>query len=350
MFDCLKGAILLTVILYHSYTDIWIGYQCEGDPLLYKGLKSIPGIAMGLMFLVSGYGFRPVKSVKTVKQQVQMLLKPYLLVYFWGLLLRIPMNLLMGKSLFSGAAERVAGFGFAMVSSHGPFGIQTYTIFVFWYLIALFLGWMALSGIFRFIQKERYRGLCVCVCVLAGYFLARVFPPLPFCIVQSLLGMGFLYLGYLLKKKKWLFEKIAWWNYALMGAVGLFTIKCGRMDIASGTMELGILDYAGTLCAGMVILKGYLMLFCPKWKIYRPLLFLGRNSLLILCLHGFENLVFEWRSLAPWVLTPQMSAWVLFFLRLMMIVFLFYLVEGWKARKKQSGRKQAARPERGRGV
>lgn len=327
MFDCLKGLAMLGVIFFHSYMDVWAAGQYEFTTIGYKLISTMPAPAIGILFLISGYGFSPIRKKKSFVTQVKLLLKPCVIVLFCAILVRIPLNLAMGQPPFAGAWLRILGFLLGSLSYTSIFQIPVYSILVFWYLIALFLAWLLLSLIFHLFSKTGARTAAVGVCVLAGAILSLLKIKVPFCIIPTLLAIGFLYLGYMIKKNKWLFVKLPWWLYLVMAAFSLVILKCGEMNIGTGVMKLWLLDYAGMLCTCYLGLRLYLFLYCPDWKIYTPFAYLGRNSLLILCLHGFEHLVFEWKTYE--ILTkyaPDLTACALGLVRTAIILCCFFVV------------------------
>lgn len=327
MFDCLKGIIVLWVILFHSFTEVWGVNLCTDYSLIWRVIYASSGVAMGTLFIISGYGFRPVKSKKAFKNQIKLLLKPWVIVYVCCIIIRIPINLLRGLPPFEGALERVLGFLLGKMGSMRIGNMETESIFVFWYFLALFISWMILSLIFYIFQSEKFRFIAVCICTILGYVLGVYFNGLPYCIIPSLLSVGFLYLGYILKKRGFLFFKIPLWKLGVLIIVSVVVVKFGAVNISTGYMKLGLLDYIGTLCAGFIVMKLYLALFNPENKLYMPFMFFGRNSFLFICIHGFEHLVAQWRS-CPYLITDSVhiTAFAFFIVRLLIIILIYYLI------------------------
>ena len=341
MFDCLKGMIILEVIMIHSFTEVWGINNSSWYPLIWRLIYASNGVAMGTLFIISGYGFRPIKSKKALKAQLLLLLKPYFTVFALCIICRLPLNFFLGQPIFSGALARVAGCLLGKMGGGEYLGIQVESIFVFWYFLALLFGWLLLTLIFRITEKDVYRGILVAFFVVLGYCMRLFLPDLPYCIVPTFLAMGFMYTGYLLKKKGWLFSKISPWLFAVLAIYAAFVLKAGNVNLSTGDMKLGLIDYMGTVCAGYVILRIYLWIFRPGWKIYTPFMFFGRNSYLIISIHAFEHLVFQWRS---WDLLRTDSllttAFLFFVVRVLLILLIYFAVKQfqnfqkmWKRRK-----------------
>ena len=331
MFDCLKGGIVILVVLIHCFVEVWAVNECTDYSIFWKAVHCMTGIGMGTFFIISGYNFRPVKNLSGIKTQAKLLLRPILIVYLCVIPAKMIMNLILGESILNGLKERLLGLLLGHTHRVRVFGIETETITVFWYFAALFIGWMILTLIFKIFKRELWRGTFSAVCVLAGYLLGLYWPDLGYCIYQSLLGVGSLYFGYLLKKKRWMFAKLPLWGYFLLFLAALVSLLFGHVDFNIGILDLGLIDYASMLCGCYLIIKIYFLLFDPNWKIYQPLMFLGRNSSMIICVHGFETLMFVWRS-SPFLISSNENLMVLifFFFRFFMIMAIYFIVIWFK--------------------
>ena len=326
MFDCLKGVVVLFVILSHCFIEVWTVNRCTDYTLVWRCVHSMSGMAMGIFFIISGYGFRPVKNLRGVRMQARLLLRPVLTAYLCFTPAMMLGNLLTGEPVLSGIAERWTGFLLGHMRRTEMFGMETETLGVFWYFIALFIGWMLLTLIFRIAEKEAFRGAAVAVCTAAGCLLARFLPELWFCIAQGLLSVGFLYTGYLLKKNGLAFAKIPVWGYVLLVGAAASVLAFGYVNLGVNELRLGLLDYGGTVCGSVLLIRLYLRFFDPERKVYAPLMFLGRNSSMFICIHGFEALLILWRS-CPYLISGhvQLTAFAFFAFRLGLITVLYYI-------------------------
>lgn len=343
MFDCLKGVIVLFVILSHCFIEVWTVNQCTDYTVIWRCVHSLSGMAMGVFLIISGYGFRPVKNLRGIKIQARMLLKPVLTAYICFTIAMVILNLVSGRNIFSGIANRWIGLLFGHMRRTEVFGFETETVGVFWYFIALFAGWMILTLVFYLSKREIGRCVMTIACVLAGCLLGHYVPGMWFCITQSLLATGFLYTGYLLKKKGIIFCNIPLWGYLILAGLSVFVLMCGYVNLGVGELDLGIIDYAGTICGSILIVRIYFAIFDPEWKIYAPLMFVGRNSSLFICIHGFEALLILWRSCQ--YLTSehvQLMAFAFFVCRFTFITLLYYITISFRKlwERKITERKQ----------
>lgn len=329
MFDCLKGAIMVFVILVHCYTDV-LANNSVASPLEFRMMLNLTGLSMAALFLCSGYGFKPIKNKKALKNQFNLLVKPCVTVYVCCFLARIPWNLLQGRSAFDGLVERLLGFVLGLVWYGDYAGVQVYSIQIMWYVLALFLDWLVLSAVFR-LKKENQRAACVLALTVLGLVLTTIFGVMPFCIGQVLLSVGYVYAGYVLKKKNWFFTRIPLWGYGLMGVVSAFCLLFGDANIGSCNFKLGLIDFGGILCASFLCLKLYLWLFDPECPVFQPFMFCGKNSLMILFIHAFDHQTFSWRSFLPFATDRyHVVIWVFFVLRLACIIGVLFGLQKYK--------------------
>lgn len=326
MFDCLKGIIILFVIFFHSFIEIWGINNSTWYPIIWRIMYSLCGVTMGTLFVISGYGFRPVKTWKAFKNQFKLLLKPYFMAFVCSIFFRIPLNLFNHKPPFEGAVSRIIGCLLGQMGAVEFMGIQTESIFVFWYFLALLFGWMILSLIFYLCKSEVLRGTAVCICACIGFFTGKYLPDMPYCVTPTFLAIGFIYFGYILKKKKWLFCNIKLYFMIPIFIIASIILKYGNVNLSTGRMKLGMIDYFGTILCCFVLLRIYLFLFRTDWKIYRPFMFLGRNSSMIIAIHGFEHLTFQWRSLELLKTDTLLTTSLEFFVCRFGLILLIYFV------------------------
>ena len=146
MFDAPKGFMMVLIICLHSIYKV--EKFCPGFqyPLIFRILSKTSACGLAMLFAISGYFFRTAPLKKSFLQQAKNLLKPYALA--GGAVVMVLLiedcvtgkNLLYGKAL-SGAISLLLG-----VTSSGTYGgMRLISIFVFWYIIAMFNSWMLLN-------------------------------------------------------------------------------------------------------------------------------------------------------------------------------------------------------------
>ena len=186
MFDFLKGAGILLVLIRHSIYGLNISTDSPIWQLLYSFI-------MPVFFLTSGYWLKNLNFREGLKTSARQLLKPYLIVIacidIVGLIHRSLqhnieewLNLFLRQSLLvmSGEYSRI-GF--------------------MWFIFALFMSWVFFYALIQ-IKNEKLRTVISIMICCVGTLLLKY--RLPFQLAQAMIAQLFVYAGYLIKKKKYL--------------------------------------------------------------------------------------------------------------------------------------------------
>ena len=157
MFDMLKGAGMLAIVL---------GHTAELYPLQLEGGLSLTAFVgfiyretlMAAFFIASGYGFRKRSISKCIHQQLKSLLKPFCYTAVFTTVLHFIIHYKTFHYLPGSMTEsiKVAG-GFLLGLPHTAtyFGQEFFSCGPMWYLLALLMGWIVLDVILN-IFPERY--------------------------------------------------------------------------------------------------------------------------------------------------------------------------------------------------
>ena len=337
MFDAPKGFMMVLIICLHSIYKV--EKFCPGFqyPLIFRILSKTSACGLAMLFAISGYFFRTAPLKKSFLQQAKNLLKPYALA--GGAVVMVLLiedcvtgkNLLYGKAL-SGAISLLLG-----VTSSGTYGgMRLISIFVFWYIIAMFNSWMLLN-LFMKLGGGWKTGTAVGACCLTGMILGRLDIRFLFCIPQSMCCMIFLYAGWLCKKHKILFRDYKLWVYAgcfLLYCVGLLA---GDAKIYENIWKLWLLEIPCLLAGVFFAIEVYFFLIGNQHCLLRPFIIIGRYSLWVMCFHGIDYLIFDWE----WIFHLNLpSVWMEYALLLVMrglfvligclFIKLWKMKKGWK--------------------
>ena len=149
MFDMLKGAGMLAIVL---------GHTAELYPLQLEGGLSLTAFVgfiyretlMAAFFIASGYGFRKRSISKCIHQQLKSLLKPFCYTAVFTTVLHFIIHYKTFHYLPGSMTEsiKVAG-GFLLGLPHTAtyFGQEFFSCGPMWYLLALLMGWILLDVI-----------------------------------------------------------------------------------------------------------------------------------------------------------------------------------------------------------
>lgn len=327
MFDMLKGIGMLVVVLGHTVSD-YIGQIMSasiGAGIIFSLIFSIMGAIVIPMFLIiSGYGFRKRPVKKCIRQQIRLMLKPYLCVMAVTTVLFLCVHYACFRYLPASLTETVRVFGgflFALPEPMELFQFNFFSCGVVWYIVALFLGWMILDILMNCVPEQRLTSAVLCI-VLIGWAMS-LYSNLPFCLVQGFVAVGYLYLGYKIKKKKIFFLKLPIWvrvaiALSFLAEIGIIAESGSVDNVASASWALGPI---GILFNGWLAWAAVYVCLPLNQKenfLFRVLRVIGRNSLHIFCIHTIELVVIPWYLILPEA-APWMRCIVMLLLRTLLI-------------------------------
>lgn len=359
-FDFFKGIAMLFIVCGHSFSQDSLAayYSPDANPilmlLLFLFLLTFKVFQFGLMpafLMLSGMGFRPRPFGKCLKQQMEMILKPYLYVAGATVSLHLVVHYLCFRYFHDSVVESLkvaAGFLLALPQSVTIGGIQIFWCGAVWYLIALMVGWLFLDLVLQYVP-ERWCPWTVAGVVLLGWGIGLI-GTIPFCLSQGMIASGGLYLGYLMKKKKLTFldSRFFWLAAAASYAISLTAdFTTGRVEsMAEGVWLLGpasiVLDF--TVGLALVVLFQRFNAFrdqknLKQFGLYRWFVSIGRNSMQIFCVHTVEMIALPWYLFTEWWTGSQLiGGLILSAVRFSLILLICRILK--KYQKQKPGRKK----------
>ena len=299
MFDMLKGAGMLAIVLGHTAElyplQTGVGLSLTAFfPFIYREAL------MAAFFIASGYGFRKRSIKKCIQQQCKSLLKPFA----WTALLTSVLHLIIHYSAFHylpGSLEEtfkvVGGFLFGLPHTATYFGQEFFSCGPMWYLLALLVGWILLDVILN-IFPEPYIPWAVVGCALLGWGASLVWEA-PFCLIQGAVIVPYLYIGFLAKRNHWLDQPLSpktsrlLWGATVLIAVGALLTR--RTDCVSmAEWSLGPLSIFLDGAAGLLFIRLFLRWSRHDNAVVHGLEAIGRRSLNIFCIHTVELIAIPW--------------------------------------------------------
>lgn len=359
-FDFLKGVGMLLVVCGHSFAQDSLSdyYASDISPLmmflLFLFLLLFKVFQFGLMpafLMISGMGFRPRPFGKCLKQQVEMILKPYLYVAAATVSIHLVVHYLCFRYFHDSVVESVkvaAGFLLALPHSLTIGGIQIFWCGAVWYLIALMIGWLLLDLVLQYVS-DKWHHWSVAGIVFLGWLIGLI-GTVPFCLSQGMIASGGLYLGYLMKKKKLTFLNT---RLFLPAAAASYVISLiadfttGRVEsMSEGVWLLGpvsiVLDF--TVGLALVLLFQRFNAFrdqknLKQFGLYRWFVSIGRNSMQIFCVHTVEMIALPWYLFTEWWTgSPLVGGLILSAVRFSLILLICRILKAY--RKQKPGRKR----------
>ena len=336
-FNLARGLGMVLILLGHSITPFFPEY--ESTHTLFAGAGSVLGGGiMTMFFMISGFGFYSRSPKKCLATQYKLLLKPYIITATAILLTRLVLALLKQRPFADHGGELVLTYLLCLnAEGGGQIGkIPIESVSIFWFILALFGGWVIFNSIFR-LKSKKQQTILIGTCVTVGYLLTLVSQIWPFCLPMMLLSVGYLAAGYGMRQRLLLERRLPGWCWTLLLTTACLSAAFGRVNMVACQWKLGLLDVAGSFCTGFLLMRLYcgFMQKHIQGPIIRLLEAVGFRSIWIVFLHGYEKVIFPWYRLEE-LLPNSLAAAVCFAGRcaVIFILFRFLNLAGRKRRRK----------------
>lgn len=309
MFDVAKGILILLIILLHQKMLFHVDLQISHPLLSLRWGDDYDAVLVGLFFMMAGYGSRAEKDLRGyVKRSV----KGNLIPYFWTMI--GVMALMVVRCLYRGEvgpqdfSSVLLGFLYGNgVPGAKLFGVwEMRSVGAAWFLPALFWSGLIHQLLLR-IKRPAVRET-----LIFGVSLAAVACPgahVPWRLLPGCAAVGFREAGRLLKGKKVLYQKVNWPLAAAAIALTLVAPQFTTVKFGSNHWRLWVLDYVPAVAACGVVLQFYIKSGLAVAKFADALAYVGRYSLLFLCIHSVELTMLPWNKLYARILAPLGLPW-----------------------------------------
>lgn len=324
-FNLLRGYGILWVLIFHTRI-LYFERSLETQYLL-----TITGAGlMAMFFIVSGFGFYKRKTIRCLKTQFRLILVPYIWMCAFVLLERVAYDIVRGIPFSENGGSLVLTylFGLCVYPERTVAGFPVSFVGLFWFLLALFTGWIIYNQISQ-IKDQKIIRLSVIGCVALGWLLPKISDLWPYCIPQGLLTAGCLYLGETIRKNGWLERKLSPAIYAIaLIWIGVSEIYGGG-DMGTNYWRLGPFDVISAYLIGLLFIRIYYRLYpyIPENKITDMLETVGGESFLIFCIHGAERVTVPWYIIQRYIGNPVTGTCLYFCLRCLLIYIAYKAVK-----------------------
>ena len=348
MFDLLKGVGMLLIVLTHNtsvFPDLLEnGLSMEKEaisgagPLFLAGkilllvvyaLLVTFGIALMPAFLsIGGYGFRK----RPIGKGFRLLSKEMLIPYIYTVIATTICNIILHYSFFRylpGALnESLKVFiGMALGVSE-TITLGGYTIYAngpVWYVLAFFWA-IALFNAILNLAKEKQIPYAVFIVSVIGWLLSYL-PFTPLCLSQGMVGVIYVYMGYVVKKKKLISRDFTLKEKLLtvfliiipnivMCSFGLIT------EMADNVYSLGPITIIENGLMGIVFTYFFLRLNAFRGKITGAVRIIGRYSLYIMCVHSVEMIAVPWYKVSELFASNHLLGFCAIYITRLVIIFI----------------------------
>ena len=261
--DLAKGICILLIIVGH------IGFMVD--------LPGVTAMRTPLYLALSGLFFKDYGGFgQLLVRKTNKIFIPFLFFYVTGYIIFYLCRALF-PGLFLGDAKGILDVFTQNQYFNGPI----------WFLLVLFWCNLVFCVITLNVKKEIYRLLIVILLFFAGYAVEKASIFLPCMLDAAMIGMPFFYFGYLLKKSPLLYSETKT-SYTLLLSALLFCVAYVTDKMFSPIIffhdkiiEGNLLAMAVLACSSVVAL----LLLCKSVKRLPVVSYIGRYSIISLCLH-----------------------------------------------------------------
>jgi len=305
-----------------EYIDIAKGIAIICVVLGHLGIAQINQVVftfhLPIFFIITGYFTHADTPIqKFIKKKFRTLIVPYMATCFVIVILSIVRNILL--KILIGTPENTwkvalywiyASFYGAGDSYTEPFPIKA--IGAIWFLLATFWSSIFLKYILKL--KKGTRIASVLLLFAVGSWSRTLFW-FPFSIQAGCCAVLFMYLGYLLNESKDAFKLIPMETRVMLSLLAFGVWACFVRDFQSFWLVhcdvgRGAVDIVGSIagCYLLLLLSWYIENKSPY--LTKPLAYLGKYSIFVLCAHIIELNLVPWGYFTSFMLSygiPQLA-------------------------------------------
>lgn len=309
--DNLKAITMLLVIAGHCSSVIAIPWA----------MQAIYAFHMPLFLIISGFFIKKENNIKGAKK---------LLNYYLSTALIISLYMIMFEN--SDVKTELLRIAWANGFTPGPDHCLFHSmpsISALWFLMALSVGkivsnymfwikdnsWICYSCVFK--DQSFYVSV---ILLLIAYYSSK-YIRLPFCFQAGLLSVTYLYIGFLVRKFNFLKSIPAW--YAIIGGTILLALntRYGFPIVSICSFKIGLIEYFSSIliCFAIIRICSFNLNYSNKL-----LSFIGKNTLIILCVHCTLDLFILPSIIAypvvPWMFPIELSIRLSYILAISLLI------------------------------
>ena len=282
--DIAKGIAILSIVFGH------IGLlDADGHNML---VPIVFQYHVPVFFIIAGYFLSTKRSFGSfVANRARRLLVPYVVtcvaIGLALVIIRVASGQIHPPTIFTGFRN----FGYAVIYGAGskfataPAPFDSAFIGALWFLWALFFGCIVM----RLVLKTGKVAPFIIAALAIAAVISSDYIWLPLSIQSGMLGAAYMYVGYIMRK----YDLFAWQipPAALLALAAVFLVcylNGIKANLVSASVSMGFVGFATSICASVLIigLSQLIDAHAPE-KCKAVLLWFGKNSLLVLCVHLF---------------------------------------------------------------
>lgn len=320
--DISKGIAIVLVIIGHVSLVPWEPYR-----------KIIFSVHMPLFFIVAGYTSKPKIDFNSLKKIFKRLFVPYSVTFLIGILLIFVRT----KQIDIWYEAEKFFWASGVPAEYGPgrpvTGEETIPVIgALWFLPCMFWAKLIFTGFIQITERcrEWIQYLLTSAFIVIGYIIGQYYK-IPMGIDIAFFCVGFMYAGYIMKRKR-VFDKKVISIGILACGLWYMALKCNAIELSARfyrDFPFCIWSFVGAVAGSYLIfvISDELINRVPVLK--ELLVFCGKNSLIILCIHVIESQIISWEKLINVAGRPFVSGICIACVRTaLVIVICFVFVKG----------------------
>ena len=271
-----------------EWVDVAKGISIISVVLGHLGVNEINRVVftfhLPVFSIISGYLLKKENDYDALKKNFERLIKPYIITCLSIIILGTLFSFLQEKTVASAINTAIYWIKASIYGAGDnwdkPFRI--YRIGAIWFLLALFTSKLITN---HYIETNLEVIICI-ISFIGWYSFYKTNIWLPLSIQAGMLLSVYLLIGYIAKIQNYhienvpLFETVVALFFTIWGITNFKGIW-----LVHNYFGNGFIDFLVTISASVIILKIAFYISLSKTYIKRILLFFGRNSLEMLCLH-----------------------------------------------------------------
>lgn len=301
MFDLTKGFLIIMIVVGHSIIDFfqYWNFNAEQSPVLGIIVRVAVFVLQMLIppfFLICGYTFKKRSMKICVKTQLRYFLKPYIYVAAAVAIITIAKKILVSGSIIEGLKYQVLPYLFGFCPGQREFlGIYMDTIGPIWFFLVFVFATVLLNAI---MQEQQMWVQAFLVLALSFAGMALKDKTLPFCIQQTMICCGYIYVGMLMKKYKFFEKKIPLTFIIPSIIICVIAILFGNIAVSENVWKLGMFDLFASYISGILFVLIFQRINYVSGKISEALRWMGRHIMWFCCIHTVCYITLPWDKFA----------------------------------------------------